>query len=203
MAKADAWGAPDGSTFARRGTAGQSVVAGNARIIAAPAYRRLLAAEPLLQAFDPDPDRHLPDRHRRGALPVADGAARRRRARRQGDPGARRRRTGQRADARRRQTAIDRERMRRDLLREHTASPARSADSHVLVDHRRRRSRSSRRRRAPSAGRARNLDAHRRRRPAAVHVRRPRRRHGGADRRRDWFAARRPDRRPQAAPRRR
>jgi len=52
MAGADAWGAPDGSTFARRNEARDNV-AGNARIIAAPAYRRLLAAEPLLKRSIP------------------------------------------------------------------------------------------------------------------------------------------------------
>ncbi|PWJ85303.1 two-component system cell cycle sensor histidine kinase PleC [Pseudaminobacter salicylatoxidans] len=50
MAKADAWGAPDGSAFAQRkgGT-----LAGNAKLIAAPAYRRLLAAEPFLRRSIP------------------------------------------------------------------------------------------------------------------------------------------------------
>src|SRR5688572_19019066 len=52
MAGADAWSAPDGSTFARRDEARRNV-AGNARIIAAPAYRRLLAAEPLLKRSIP------------------------------------------------------------------------------------------------------------------------------------------------------
>src|SRR5262245_48450822 len=52
MAGADAWGAPDGSTFARHND-GRDNVAGNARIIAAPAYRRLLAAEPLLKRSIP------------------------------------------------------------------------------------------------------------------------------------------------------
>ena len=47
MAGADAWGAADGSTFARHNE-GRDSVAGNARIIAAPAYRRLLGIEPLL-----------------------------------------------------------------------------------------------------------------------------------------------------------
>ena len=52
MAGADAWGAPEGSTFARHNE-GRANVAGNARIIAAPAYRRLLAAEPLLKRSIP------------------------------------------------------------------------------------------------------------------------------------------------------
>ena len=52
MAGADAWSAPDGSTFARHNE-GRDNVAGNARIIAAPAYRRLLAAEPLLKRSIP------------------------------------------------------------------------------------------------------------------------------------------------------
>jgi two-component system cell cycle sensor histidine kinase PleC len=53
MAGADAWGAPEGSTFARRNDAGRDKVAGNARVIAAPAYRRLLAAEPVLRRSIP------------------------------------------------------------------------------------------------------------------------------------------------------
>jgi len=53
MAGADAWGAPEGSTFARRHEAGRDKVAGNARVIAAPAYRRLLAAEPVLRRSIP------------------------------------------------------------------------------------------------------------------------------------------------------
>ncbi|PSJ61651.1 PAS domain-containing sensor histidine kinase [Pseudaminobacter soli (ex Li et al. 2025)] len=50
MAKADAWSAPDGGVFVRRkgGT-----LAGNARVIAEPAYRRLLAAEPILRRSVP------------------------------------------------------------------------------------------------------------------------------------------------------
>ena len=52
MAGADAWGAPEGSTFARHNE-GRANVAGNARIIAAPAYRRLLAAEPFLKRSIP------------------------------------------------------------------------------------------------------------------------------------------------------
>ncbi|MEW9837540.1 PAS domain-containing sensor histidine kinase [Mesorhizobium marinum] len=52
MAVADAWGAPDRSTFARRKGA-RDKVTGNARILAAPAYRRLLAAEPLLKRSIP------------------------------------------------------------------------------------------------------------------------------------------------------
>ncbi len=52
MAGADALGAPEGSTFARHNE-GRDNVAGNARIIAAPVYRRLLAAEPLLKRSIP------------------------------------------------------------------------------------------------------------------------------------------------------
>ena len=52
MAGADAWGATDGSTFARHNE-GRDSVAGNARIIAAPAYRRLLGIEPLLKRSIP------------------------------------------------------------------------------------------------------------------------------------------------------
>lgn len=53
MAKADAWRAPGGSIFARRWPARQAGPAGNAKFIAAPAYRRLLAAEPLLRRSIP------------------------------------------------------------------------------------------------------------------------------------------------------
>ncbi|TPN83085.1 PAS domain S-box protein [Mesorhizobium sp. CU2] len=52
MAKADAWGAPGGKVFARRKARGDGL-AGNARLIAEPAYQRLLAAEPLLRRSIP------------------------------------------------------------------------------------------------------------------------------------------------------
>ncbi|TIS95219.1 PAS domain-containing sensor histidine kinase [Mesorhizobium sp.] len=52
MAKADAWGAPGGTAFQRR-EARSNGLAGNARLIAEPAYRRLLAAEPLLRRSIP------------------------------------------------------------------------------------------------------------------------------------------------------
>ncbi|QND59428.1 PAS domain-containing sensor histidine kinase [Mesorhizobium huakuii] len=52
MAKADAWGAPGGMAFARRGTRSDGL-AGNTRLIAEPAYKRLLAAEPLLRRSIP------------------------------------------------------------------------------------------------------------------------------------------------------
>ncbi|RWP80887.1 PAS domain-containing sensor histidine kinase [Mesorhizobium sp.] len=52
MAKADAWGAPGGTAFERR-EARSNGLAGNARLIAEPAYRRLLAAEPLLRRSIP------------------------------------------------------------------------------------------------------------------------------------------------------
>lgn len=52
MAKADAWGAPGGTAFERR-DARSDGLAGNARLIAEPAYRRLLAAEPLLRRSIP------------------------------------------------------------------------------------------------------------------------------------------------------
>ncbi|CCV12605.1 PAS domain-containing sensor histidine kinase [Mesorhizobium sp. STM 4661] len=52
MAKADAWGAPGGTAFERR-EARRDGVAGNARLIAEPAYRRLLAAEPFLRRSIP------------------------------------------------------------------------------------------------------------------------------------------------------
>ena len=50
MAKTDAWGAPEGTAFVQRRANG---LAGTARIIAEPAYRRLLAAEPLLRRSIP------------------------------------------------------------------------------------------------------------------------------------------------------
>jgi two-component system cell cycle sensor histidine kinase PleC len=52
MAKADAWGAPGGKAFARRKTRSDGL-AGNTRLIAEPAYQRLLAAEPLLRRSIP------------------------------------------------------------------------------------------------------------------------------------------------------
>ncbi|OHV64330.1 PAS domain-containing sensor histidine kinase [Mesorhizobium sp. LCM 4577] len=52
MAKADAWGAPGGKAFARR-KARNDGLAGNMRLIAEPAYQRLLAAEPLLRRSIP------------------------------------------------------------------------------------------------------------------------------------------------------
>ncbi|ETA72094.1 MULTISPECIES: PAS domain-containing sensor histidine kinase [Mesorhizobium] len=52
MAKADAWGAPGGMVFARRETRSDGL-AGNTRLIAEPAYKRLLAAEPLLRRSIP------------------------------------------------------------------------------------------------------------------------------------------------------
>lgn len=52
MAKADAWGAPEGMAFERRKARGDGL-AGNTRLIAEPAYRRLLAAEPLLRRSIP------------------------------------------------------------------------------------------------------------------------------------------------------
>ncbi|MEI9411120.1 PAS domain-containing sensor histidine kinase [Mesorhizobium salmacidum] len=52
MAKADAWGAPGGMAFARRETRSDGL-AGNTRLIAEPAYKRLLAAEPLLRRSIP------------------------------------------------------------------------------------------------------------------------------------------------------
>ncbi|MDX8538887.1 ATP-binding protein [Mesorhizobium abyssinicae] len=52
MAKADAWGAPGGKAFERR-NARRDGLAGNTRLIAEPAYRRLLAAEPWLRRSIP------------------------------------------------------------------------------------------------------------------------------------------------------
>ncbi len=54
MAKADAWRAPDRIVFAKRGAARRKFgLAGNTRLIAAPAYRKLLAAEPFLRRLIP------------------------------------------------------------------------------------------------------------------------------------------------------
>ena len=53
MANADAWRAPDGSVFVRRRAGQKGGPRGNARLIAEPAYRRLLAAEPLLKRSIP------------------------------------------------------------------------------------------------------------------------------------------------------
>ncbi|MGY6708346.1 MAG: PAS domain-containing sensor histidine kinase [Rhizobiaceae bacterium] len=54
MAKADAWRAPGGWSFAGlRGSGTDNAPPGNARFIAAPAYRRLLAAEPWLRRSIP------------------------------------------------------------------------------------------------------------------------------------------------------
>lgn len=54
MAKADAWRAPGGWNFAGlRGSGPRNAPPGNARFIAAPAYKRLLAAEPLLRRSIP------------------------------------------------------------------------------------------------------------------------------------------------------
>ena len=53
MAKADAWGAPDETTVVRRRQARGAALSGNARLFAEPAYRRLLAAEPLLRRSIP------------------------------------------------------------------------------------------------------------------------------------------------------
>ncbi|HZA01301.1 MAG TPA: PAS domain-containing sensor histidine kinase, partial [Hyphomicrobiaceae bacterium] len=53
MANADALGAPGGSIFARRRQRQGAGPRGNARVIAEPAYRRLLAAEPWLRRSIP------------------------------------------------------------------------------------------------------------------------------------------------------
>ena len=53
MAGADALRAPERTMFAGRRAQADKAIAGNARIIAAPAYRRLLAAEPLLKRSIP------------------------------------------------------------------------------------------------------------------------------------------------------
>jgi two-component system cell cycle sensor histidine kinase PleC len=53
MGKTDAWGAAGGRIFAGGRGADGTRIQGNAEIIAAPAYRRLLAAEPLLRRSIP------------------------------------------------------------------------------------------------------------------------------------------------------
>src|SRR5262249_52255430 len=54
MARADAWGAPGGSVFARKRTGQRGNRRGNARgVIAEPGYARLLAAEPFLRRSIP------------------------------------------------------------------------------------------------------------------------------------------------------
>ena len=53
MAKADAWGAPGGMRFERREAPGKACLIGNMRLIAEPAYRKLLAAEPYLRRLIP------------------------------------------------------------------------------------------------------------------------------------------------------
>ncbi|MGB3539602.1 MAG: ATP-binding protein [Mesorhizobium sp.] len=53
MAKADAWGAPGGTRFERRKAPDRARLIGNMRLIAEPAYRKLLAAEPFLRRLIP------------------------------------------------------------------------------------------------------------------------------------------------------
>lgn len=55
MAKADAWSAPEGSFYVRQVTPRKQRIglSGHARMIAAPAYKRLLAAEPFLKRLIP------------------------------------------------------------------------------------------------------------------------------------------------------
>src|SRR5690606_4970048 len=53
MAKADAWGIPTGGLWRRWRWGRRVKVAGNARILAAPAYERLLAMEPYLRKAIP------------------------------------------------------------------------------------------------------------------------------------------------------
>jgi hypothetical protein len=88
MAKADAWRAPGGWNFAGlRGSGATNTPPGNARFIAAPAYKRLLAAEPYLRRSIPALDHHLPAGHRGRPGHVADGDEGRQRARVQGHAG--------------------------------------------------------------------------------------------------------------------
>ena len=53
MANSDAWRAPDGSVFVRRRAGQKGGPRTHARLIAEPAYRHLLAAEPLLKRSIP------------------------------------------------------------------------------------------------------------------------------------------------------
>jgi len=53
MAQTDAWGAAGRSFFGKRRFLREPRLAGNARVLAAPAYRRLLAAEPILRRSIP------------------------------------------------------------------------------------------------------------------------------------------------------
>ena len=53
MAQADAWSAPDNTSLSRRKAARGANLAGNAGVLAEPAYRRLLAAEPFLRRSIP------------------------------------------------------------------------------------------------------------------------------------------------------
>ncbi len=53
MARTDAWSAPDRSTAAQRKGARRPALAGNAKLLAQPAYQRLLAAEPFLRRSIP------------------------------------------------------------------------------------------------------------------------------------------------------
>ncbi|MBD0415880.1 PAS domain-containing sensor histidine kinase [Oryzicola mucosus] len=53
MAQADAWDAPGGTSAARRKREKNGGLSGSARLIAEPAYRKLLAAEPLLRRSIP------------------------------------------------------------------------------------------------------------------------------------------------------
>ena len=179
MAGADAWGAPEGSTFARHNEE-RANVAGNARIIAAPAYRRLLAAEPLLKRSIPililiflivvASVRFLSlmalrddvERDAKAMLGLAAGELVN--ALMLAETG----RSDAEAEARR--------------LIQKTVQSGMLAGSHVLAV-----TDGSFKVVATTSGAAgwqgQNLDAHRVGRPAALHVRRPRRRHGRQDRR--------------------
>ena len=53
MGKADAWGAAERSSFANRRGGSRATLSGSADAIAAPAYKRLLAAEPYLRRSIP------------------------------------------------------------------------------------------------------------------------------------------------------
>ena len=116
MANSDAWRAPDGIGFCRRRAGRKCGPRGNARVIAEPAYRRLLAAEPLLK-------RSIPTLIVIFLMVVAAvrflslrQLARRDRAQRQGDAGAGGRRAGQRDDAAADEDSVGTEAASRDIL---------------------------------------------------------------------------------------
>ena len=159
MANADAWSAPDGEDFCPPQDArGNGFLA--MRALADPAYRRCLP-----------PSLFCAARSRRSssfscscsprALPVADGAARRRGARRQGHARPRRRRTRQRADACRERPQDGDADARRPVSEDHAARHGSIGDAMCLPSPTAR-SRSSRHRRR-AAWQGQNARQHRHR----------------------------------------